>query len=87
MESNLSKNTPYAPVNEINGGIISYPNEGRFVDYSRRDAYKKMHEYCKGDYKILEEGEHLGAGMATPIGGSVIYGEQKIWKIKFECLH
>lgn len=89
MESHLSKNTPYAPVNEINGGIVSYLNQGaQFVKDSRRkDAYKKMHDACQGDYKILSEGESAEEGIATPIGNSVLYGQDRYWKIKFECVH
>jgi hypothetical protein len=87
MERKLSKNTAYAPSNEIHGGVISYPNEGRFTDYSRRDAYKKMYAYCGGEYRIIEEGEHLGGGGAIPIGNIVTYDQQRKWMIKFECAH
>lgn len=86
METTLRKDTPFAPVNEINGGIISYPNEGRFIDSSRRDAYLQMHEYCKGDYKIIEEGERLGAGAVIPVGNIAVYDQQRKWKIRFECI-
>lgn len=87
MESHLSKDTPYAPTNEINGGVVSYLNQGAksVIDSRRKDAYKKMHDSCKGPYKIIEEGEHLTEGLAMPVGNSTMYGQVQEWKIKFEC--
>lgn len=89
IETTLRKDTPYAPINEINGGIASYLNQGGddIIAARRRDAYKKMHKSCNGDYKIITEGEQLGEGIATHIGPSVIYGQDRYWKIKFECVH
>lgn len=88
MESRLSKSTPNAPVNEINGGIVSYLNQGySFAIKKRREnAYAKMHDSCNGDYKIVQEGENLEEGIATNIGNSTIYGQTRYWKIKFECV-
>lgn len=88
METRLSKSTPNAPVNEINGGIVSYLNQGgtSVIRARRNNAYKKMHDSCNGDYKILEEGERIGAGIATPIGNSVIYDNERHWNIRFECM-
>jgi len=89
METTLNKSTPNAPLNEINGGLVSYLNQGAnsVIKARRNDAYKKMHDQCKGNYNIVEEGEHLGAGAVVPIGNVAFYGKQQEWKIKFECVH
>lgn len=89
METTLSKKTPYAPVNEINGGTVSYLKEGwdSAIKARRNNAYKKMHDFCKGDYKILQDGEQLGDGTAFPVGDTVIYGQERRQQIKFECVH
>lgn len=89
METSLSKSTPNAPINEIDGGVVSYLNQGSsFVIRTRRkNAYEKMTHYCNGPYKILQEGDSTGAGIATAFGNSVIYDQEHDWKIKFECVH
>lgn len=88
MESTYNKNNKNAPINEINGGIVSYLNQGanNVISKRRSDAYKKMHDYCRGPYQILTEGEFLGEGIATPVGDSVMYGQVRHWKIRFECI-
>jgi hypothetical protein len=87
LDTRFSKGSPNAPINEINGGIVSYLNQGAksVIQDRRQDAYRKMHDACQGPYKILQEGEQLGEGMATPIGDSVIYTQERRWQIKFEC--
>lgn len=88
METTLNKSTPNAPVNEINGGVVSYLNQGAksIIEARRKDAYKKMHNACSGNYRILQEGEHVGDGMATPIGDTIFYGQERRIQIKFECV-
>ncbi len=88
METRLSKSSPNAPVNEINGGVVSYLNQGYSgaIASRRNDAYKKMHDACNGDYKIVQEGEHLGDGLAMPIGQDALYSQERRIQIKFECV-
>jgi hypothetical protein len=89
IETKLSKTDPNAPVNEINGGVVSYLNQGgnSVIESRRKDAYKKMHDYCGGAYKIVQENVNpSGAGVATPIGNSVFYGTDQYMKIRFECV-
>jgi hypothetical protein len=89
MGTPLSKSTPYAPINEINGGTMSYLNQGveSVITKRRQNAYKKMHDYCRGDYRIIEEGERVGDAIISPIGNTLFVGTNRHWKIKFECVH
>lgn len=89
LQTTTKKSTPYAPVNEVHGGTASYLDEGyKFVRVKRReDAYKKMHDYCQGPYKIVNEGVPAdNDGTAVPIGGVLFYGGQRHVEIKFECV-
>lgn len=88
LDTRLSKSSPNAPVNEIHGGVVSYLNQGyAFAVRARReDAYQKMHDYCAGPYKIVSEGQESGAGVATRVGASTVYGESQYWRIRFECV-
>jgi hypothetical protein len=88
MKSTLSKSTPYAPINEINGGVVTYLNQGaNYVVKKRRDnAYKKMHEHCKGDYRIVSENSGSKDGVIAPAGEGYVYGGSEYVSIKFECI-
>lgn len=48
----------FAPKDYQPAGQVKYLNEGaKFIVESRReDAFKKMHEMCKGAYEIIHEG-------------------------------
>lgn len=89
METTLNKSTPNAPTNEINGGVVSYLNDGylSIKQKRREDAYRQMHEQCNGPYQILEEAERSENGSATPIGGMMFYGEEHHRYIRFACVH
>lgn len=88
MDSRLNKQSAYAPVNEINGGAVSYLNQGyQFaIDSRRKDAYKKMHDSCNGPYKIVQENETSGDTTAFPIGGMIYAGQEHRIVIRFECV-
>lgn len=88
MESSLSKNSPYAPVNEINGGTVSYLNDGylSIKEKRREDAYKKMHERCNGPYRIVSEEDRSENMNAAPIGAITYIGVEHHRYIHFECV-
>lgn len=81
--------SPYAPTNERDsrGGTVKYLNEGiASVRKSRReDAYRQMHDFCNGAYKITAEGPKSEGGMAMPIGNAAYYGDSQYWYMSFEC--
>jgi len=87
MQTTTRQSTPYAPTNEIRGGTVSYLDEGADFMRTRRreDAYKKMHDYCGGDYRIVSEGTRTDSGSAMPIGGIVYENVEKTVLIKFAC--
>ncbi len=79
----------YAPSNEKDhsGGLIKYLNQGgsSVIKSRRDDAYKKMYEYCGGNYKITSEGPRDEGGSAMPVGNMVVYDNDQYWYIGFEC--
>jgi len=89
MEQTFRKDTPYAPTNEVNGGIVSYNTDWNpdIVKKSRQVAYKKMYDYCKGPYSIVEEGQVLGSAITTPLGDGALTTKETNWKIRFQCDH
>lgn len=87
MQTTTRKSTPYAPTNEVRGGTVSYLDQGASsVRAKRREsAYKQMHDYCQGDYKIVSEAAGSEGGTAIPVGGMLVYGQERKAEIKFEC--
>jgi len=84
----------YAPVNpRPRGGVVAYPTWGTeaATKRMRTDAYKKMHEYCDGKYKIAEEKiVSSSADHSTYPDGhggtyTTAYGSEEMM-ITFECL-
>ena len=65
------------PVDRQYDGVISYVNAGSpgVRHAGRQDAYKKMHEHCRGSYEIVWE-ETQGGGCLQP-------AQRRIW---FKCL-
>jgi hypothetical protein len=85
-------NSAYAPVNEKSsrGGIVKYLNGGaKSVKAARKeDAYKKMHDFCGGPYKIVSEDPHNDGGYAQANGnGGASYGSYQYLYLKFECVN
>lgn len=78
----------FAPVNDSKGGTVEYSLEGArsVVEKRRQDAYRKMHAYCGGAYKITSESLRKDGGSAVPIGGVLFYGEERHNYIDFECV-
>lgn len=81
---------PLGPVGSgPRGGIVRYLNQGaEFVRKARRDdAYRRMHEHCRGRYRIVSEGpEKGGEAVVAPLGDTWIAATTEYWSIKFECL-
>jgi hypothetical protein len=79
----------YAPTNESaqRGGTIKYLNQGASsVKKDRReDAYKQMHDFCRGAYKITSEGPRSEGGDVIPVGGVSFYEDSQYWYMNFEC--
>lgn len=61
---------PNAPINETRGGMVSYLNDGArsILEERRKDAYKKMHDFCQGNYEIMKEslGSDGSFSLTTP---------------------
>lgn len=77
---------PHAPVNERTGGIIKYLYMGSktVIEKRRQDAYRQMHEHCRGAYRITVEGEKAGTTVnLDPILGQM--SQDNYWVIDFEC--
>ncbi len=88
LRTTTTKGMPNAPVNEVRGGTVDYLNDGyAWVRTKRRaDAYKKMHDYCQGDYKIVSENTEQGAGSSIPSAYGNIYATEHRVQIRFECV-
>ena len=76
VKTNIPETSRYAPADKFDG-IVSYFDAGLMaVRYAgRKDAYKKMHEYCGGAYKIVWE--------EAQKGGCLQAAQRRIW---FRCL-
>lgn len=81
----------YAPVNEKKGGTVSYSLDARqsVISKSRETAYKRMHDACKGPYRIVSEGGTSSGsmGIATEGYSSAVVStfSSNEWLINFEC--
>lgn len=79
---------PNAPVNETKGGVVKLAMEN--AAGSRKLAYKRMRDYCEGDYRITaeESGSEETARMIIPtmFGGVVSDGSRDFRLINFECV-
>lgn len=74
---------PNAPVNETKGGTARFPLDSRS---GREYAYKKMHDYCKGAYRVIRE--YMTSGRTTGTineNGGVDLSSKSYWNIDFEC--
>lgn len=76
----------YAPTNEVRGGTVKYNNQGFGAAGRRKSAYKRMHQFCGGPYKIISEHSSRRGNMAVPVGGTVMFtgGQEEVY-IDFEC--
>jgi hypothetical protein len=85
-----AENVQYAPVNESErSGMVKYLNQGAdFVIKGRRaDAYKQMHEACKGSYKIDSEGPQSNGSVTAVAAPGVAFTESnQYWYIRFSCV-
>lgn len=88
LRTTTKQGTAYAPVNEVKGGEVTYSDQGyKFVREKRRqDAYKKMHDYCGGPYKITNEGSSESASAGVPSAVGMVYSKERTINIKFECV-
>jgi len=80
---------PNAPVNEANRpGVVSYLNEGisSVRQARRRNAYQKMHDACKGPYRIDREGDHVDGGVVVASGYVAVASSTHRWYIQFSCV-
>lgn len=78
----------YAPKGYVPKGMIKYLNQGAdsIIADRREDAFKQMHEACKGDYEITKEGEGNGdAFVSRDTAGNMWGSTQKYWMIEFRC--
>ena len=78
----------YGPENYGKGiGVISYTTNGAawVVENKREEAYKQMHETCKGHYVINKEysGDESGGIVPTNSGPIGFYRGKRF--IEFEC--
>ena len=78
----------YGPENYGKGvGVISYTTHGAawVVENKREEAYKQMHETCKGHYVINKEysGDKSGVIVPTTSGLFGVYRGKRF--IEFEC--
>ncbi|WP_434676243.1 hypothetical protein [Pseudomonas sp. D3-10] len=88
MVSSPSTSSGYAPINEgSRSGVVKYLNDGApYVRKQRRqDAYKQMHEACKGNYRIDAEGANAEGGSVINIGTSSFWAQSNYWYIQFSC--
>lgn len=69
----------FAPINERQrkGGEVRYSNWGDTYN-KRKDAYRQMHDFCGGEYKITHEEER--EKVKNAYGHTAAY-----WYIDFEC--
>lgn len=81
----------YAPSNEKRGGIVEYLADGAksAIKSRREDSYKKMHNYCGGSYKIVNEGSRFDGSQTMMLNGTYPPSEvtlnSNMWFIQFEC--
>lgn len=80
--------SPHAPSNEAasRGGVMKYEsgNPGH-AQRGRDDAYKKMHEFCRGPYKITQESLGKQTGDVVPYAGVYWVDNQEFVYLNFEC--
>jgi hypothetical protein len=78
---------PDASPNGKRGGIVNYADDGSAWARKRRraDAFKKMAAYCAGDYRVINEGQALGATMMIPAEGMPVASSANRWVLNFEC--
>ena len=79
----------YAPKNYRPTGVIKYLNQGAdsVIQSRKEDAFKKMHDACGGNYKIISEGPKMEGGMIVAVSsGMAAYGGSQYWYISYECL-
>lgn len=82
----------YAPVNDAKGGTVSYLNQGAkgVIQSRRNDAYKKMHDFCKGEYRIAKEYPRdkgsFGVVSPAPWGATTLNDSSEYIYIDFECV-
>lgn len=89
MVSAPNSGSAYAPVNESSRvGIVKYLNDGAdFVRKQRReDAYKQMHEACRGPYRIDAEGSNAEGGVVMNSGSASFWAQSNYWYIQFSCI-
>jgi hypothetical protein len=80
---------PNAPVNEADRpGVVSYLNEGisSVREARRRSAYKRMHDACKGPYRIDREGDQVAGGVVVAGEHLAVATSTHRWYIQFSCV-
>src|SRR5262245_14776598 len=87
MVTTTDPGNKYAPVNEASGGTIKDLAQGAdsVIKSRRNNAYKQMHDHCRGPYRIAAEKVKSGDGAAVPVGGTVVYGSNDYIYIDFVC--
>lgn len=84
-------NSPYAPVNageEAQEGTVKYLPGGAdsIVDARRADAFKQMHDACRGSYEITKEEDHNDGGTGTVAYGVLVAEPLLFHFIHFRCV-
>jgi hypothetical protein len=69
------------------GGVVRYLNTGltSWKNARRSDAEKQMERFCKGPYKIVEEGPRSKFGSSMPTESHATLEVDQYTYIRYEC--